>query len=253
MQAALDATRQAQSFAGAPNVDNLAMTVVALTGFEGTLDHPWAALREQEVHYTASMVKIAAMYAAFDLRASADQLAVAGGLTTWAQIEAALISTFNPEIDAHTPGPIASSPALGPQDKSRKPSYSALLQLGSGPDFVVDFSPAQLAAFEDMMVQQNNAGAGTTIHALGYPYLDGKLTDDGFFDGVSNGIWLAGDYVGQWPTARIACVNDRDTAQGTTTWQLASLMTLLADDRLVGQLSSQGMKDLMGRAGTFFE
>ena len=252
MQGALDTTRQALSLAGAPNVDNLAMTVVALTGFERTLNHPWAALRQHEVHYAASMVKIAAMYAAFDLRSSADQLAIARGLTTWAQIEAALVSTFNPEIDVHTPGPIASSPTLGPHDKRRKPSYSALLQRGSGPDFIVDFTRAQWAAFEDMMVQQHNAGAGVTIHALGYPYLDGKLTDDGFFDGVSNGIWLAGDYVQQWPYARIACVNDRDTAQGTTTWQLASLLTLLADDQLVGPLSSRGMKDLMARAGTFF-
>jgi len=252
MQTALDATRQTLSLAGAPNVDSLALIVVALTGFEQTTNHPWAGLREHEEHYSGSLIKVAAMYAAFDLRASADQLATDGSLTTWPQIEAALRSSFDPDIDTHTPPLISGSPLLGPQDKTRKPNYSAVLQLGAGGDFVVDFTQTQRNAFEDMMVQQHNPGATTTIHGLGYPYLNGKIADDGFFDGVGEGLWLAGDYAGQWPAARIPCVNDHDTAQGTTVWHLAMLLTLLADDMLVGTLSSGGMKDLMARAGKFF-
>src|SRR5215831_5590531 len=50
MQTALDATRQTLSLAGAPNVDSLALIVVALTGFEQTTNHPWAGLREHEEH-----------------------------------------------------------------------------------------------------------------------------------------------------------------------------------------------------------
>ncbi|MFI9587039.1 hypothetical protein ACIHCQ_35665 [Streptomyces sp. NPDC052236] len=252
MQSALKAKRQALSLAGAPNAGNLAMTVVVLTGFEGTRQHPWAGLRENEEHYASSLVKIAAMHAAFDLRASADQLATAGGLTTWPQIEAALVAAFNPEIAAHTPALISGSPSLGAQDKTRRPDYSAVLRPGSGPDFTVDFTQAQMDAFENMMVDQKNPGATVTIHGLGYPYLNGKIADDGFFDGTSHGVWLAGDYAQQWPAARIPCVNDVDTAQGTTARHLAKLMTLLADDVLVGPLSSAGMKDLMARAGNFF-
>ncbi|MBV6702361.1 hypothetical protein [Kitasatospora aureofaciens] len=253
MQAALNTTQASLSAAGAPNVDNLAVIVVALTGFEGATNHPWAALREQDECYSASLIKIAAMYTAFDLRASADQLATDKGLTTWPQIEAELKATFDPDIAAHTPSLISGSTALGPADKTRKPNYSAVLQLGSGPDFLVDFTPAQTSAFEDMMVQQHSPGATTTIHGLGYPYLDGKIADDGFFDSTSSqGLWLAGDYAGVWPAVRIPCVNDVDTAQGTTARQLAGLLTLLADDKLVGQKSSQGMKGLMARAGKLF-
>lgn len=251
MQAALDATQQTLSAAGAPNADNLAVIVVALTGYEGSPNHPWAALREQEEHYSASLLKVSAMYAAFDLRSSADQLATGSGLTSWPQIEAALKSTFDPDIDAHTPSLISGATSLGSQDKTRKPTYSAMLQPGSGP-FAVDFTAPQNAAFEDMMVQQNDPGATTTIHALGYPYLAGKIQDDGFFDGVSDGVWLAGDYAQVWPPVRISCVNDVDTAQGTTAWQLASLLTILADDNLVGTTSSQDMKGLMARAGKWF-
>ncbi|MFF8449478.1 hypothetical protein ACF06Q_17540 [Streptomyces leeuwenhoekii] len=252
MQSALTAKRQELSLAGAPNAGNLAMTVVVVTGFEGTGQHPWAGRRENEEHYSASLLKIAAMYAAFDLRASADQLATAGGLTAWPPIEAALVAAFNPEIAAHTPALISGSTKLRAEDKARRPDYPAVLRLGSGPDFTVDFTQAQTDAFENMMVDQETPGATTTIHGLGYPYLDGKIADDGFFDGTAHGVWLAGDYAQQWPAARISCVNDVDTAQGTTTRHLAMLMTLLAEDALVGPLSSVGMKDLMARAGNFF-
>jgi hypothetical protein len=42
MQSALDAARQALSLVGAPNVNTLALIVVALTGFENATIHPWA-------------------------------------------------------------------------------------------------------------------------------------------------------------------------------------------------------------------
>lgn len=251
MQAAMDTTQAALSFAGSPNVNNLAMSVVMITGSEGTFNHPWAGLRVHETHYAASMVKIAAMYAAYDMRASADILVKEQGLTSWSDIQDALLADFNPEIDAHNPTQITGSPLLRPQDKSRKPNYAAMLEPASSGVFAVDFTAAQLAAFQDFVVQQHDAGAGTTIHNLGYPYLNGKIADDGFFDGT-DGLWLAGDYVHTWPAARIACINDVDTAQGTTTFQFASLMTLLANEVLVGETSSQEMKALMGSAGTFF-
>jgi hypothetical protein len=252
MQAALTATRSALSLTGAPNVNNLAMIVIPLSGFAGSTNHPWAGLREREMHYSGSLLKIAAMYAAYDLRSSADELATAGGLTTWPQVEAALRATFDLDIVAHTPTTISGSPLLFPEDKARKPNYAAMLRVGGGADFVVNFTQAQLDAFENMMVQQDNPGATTTIRGLGFPYLAGKIADDGFIDSARNGVWLAGDYSGTGRAARVPCVNDVDTAQGTTARQLGSLMTLLAHAQMVGRLSSREMKALMARAGNFF-
>jgi hypothetical protein len=80
------------------------------------------------------------MYAAFDLRSSADQLASDGGLTTVPAIEAALKSTFDDEVTAHTPSLISGSPLLRAEDKTRKPNYRAVLQLAAGGDFDVDFT-----------------------------------------------------------------------------------------------------------------
>ena len=48
IQAAMDATQLTLSSGGSPNVNNLAMTVVIITGSEGTFDHPWAGLRAND-------------------------------------------------------------------------------------------------------------------------------------------------------------------------------------------------------------
>src|SRR5215470_15014581 len=57
MQTALLTARQALSLIGTPNVDRLALIAVGLTGFAGTNNHPWAAIRDTEVHYSASLLK----------------------------------------------------------------------------------------------------------------------------------------------------------------------------------------------------
>jgi hypothetical protein len=110
---------------------------------------------------------------------------------------------------------------------------------------------AQLNALE--IANAHNPGATTTIHGLGYPYINGKVADDGFFEGTK-GVWLAGDYAfgTQWPAARIDSLNDGPSAQATTAVHLARLLTLLFDNRLVGPLSSASMQDLMERAGKWF-
>lgn len=253
MQVALVTARQALSAIGALNVDRLALIAVALTGFAGTNNHPWAAIRDTEVHYSASLLKVAAMYAAFDLRSSADQFAVAGGHTSWTTLGPALRQQFDSEITSHTPSLITASPDLLPQDKTRKPNYQAVLDVTNGAVWTVDFSAAQVAALEDMLVQQNNPGATTTIHGLGYPYLNGKIADDGFISG-SVGMWLAGDYAGgaQWRAARINSGNDGLVAQATTARHLARMFTLLFTNRLVGTQSSLDMQDFLARAGAWF-
>ncbi|TDD35542.1 hypothetical protein E1287_13775 [Actinomadura sp. KC06] len=258
MQAALETARQGLLAIGTPNVDRLALMVVLLTGHEGQDGHPWAGVRTDEEHFSASLLKVAAMYAAFDLRSSADQLVAPAGLTSWPDIEAALRAEFDPEIDAHTPVLISDpglSPKLRPQDRHRKPDYGAVLKPGTGSVFVVDFTPGQLSAFRDMIVGQHNPGATTTIHGLGYPYLNGKLADDGFFESSNNkGVWLAGDYTNEtnWPSARIDSVNDGLVAQATTVEHFARMLTLLFDDRLIGPTSNAEMRSLMQQAGAWF-
>jgi hypothetical protein len=144
--------------------------VVCLTGFAGTNNHPWASIRDTEEHYSASLLKVAAMYAAFDLRAKANQLATEisfGGPAGWLTLEPALRAQFDViEITAHTPPLIASSSELGAADKVRRPDYRAMLDVTNGPTWAVDFSAAQKLAFEDMIVQQNNPGATTTTTGL---------------------------------------------------------------------------------------
>lgn len=253
MQAALDASKAALAAVGTSNVDRLALMVVSLGGHTSAL-HPWAGLRELEEHYSASLIKVAALYAAVDLRASAEQLRAAQGLIDWPSLEAALVAEWTPEILAHVPALISNAASLTPALKTRMPAYSDVLQLvpdGAG-GVEVGFTARALAAFDNMIAGAHNPGATSTIHDLGYGYLNGKIADDGFFDGTGQGIWLAGDYASVWPYVRIPSVNDAGVAQATTAWHMALLLTLMCDGRLVGPQSSAEMLGQLQRAAGWF-
>ncbi len=169
MQTALLAARSALSLVGPSNVDTLALIAVAITDFAGTNNHPWAAIRDTEEHYSTSVLKVAAMYAAHDLRSSADQLATAEGHANMITLEPALRLQFDPAITAHTPSLITSSVELRPEDKIRKPTIAPFSTSPTGRTGRSTSAPLRWPHFEDMIVQRNNPGAITTIHGLGYP------------------------------------------------------------------------------------
>jgi hypothetical protein len=240
--------------AGTANADRIALTVVALGKKDADGRHPWVGLREREVHYSASLLKVAAMYAAFDLRSSADLLLRNEGLTTWAELKQRLDDEWTPDIAARTPDRIRNATGLPAAQRTRPPVYANVLRTGEDADGnpAVVFTKRIDDALDDMIPGAHNPGATTIIRDLGYPYLNAKLADDGFFDGIETGVWLAGDYSGQAPYVRIESVNDGAVAQATTALHLAALFTLMADGRLVGPQSSEDMRTLLGRAGGWF-
>jgi hypothetical protein len=254
MQSALEAAQLAQVVIGAPNANRIAIMVVALTSPDENGQHRWAGLRQQEEHYSASLIKVAAMYAAFDLRASAEQLREERSLTSWPDVETAIVAEWTPELLSRIPERIRNAPELPVPDRTRSPRYANMLTTAPDADgnVTVQFTPRIDQALDDMVPQAHNTGATTIIRDLGYPYLNAKLADDGFFDGAGSGIWLAGDYSGASPYVRIDSINDGLVAQATTAWHMALLYTLLADRRLVGPISSTDMLGLLGRAGNWF-
>src|SRR5205085_6559190 len=50
-----------------------------------------------------------------------------------------------------------------------------------------------------MIVESDDTSAGICIQGLGYSWINACLQKAGLFDGKSSGIWLAGDYVGDFP------------------------------------------------------
>jgi hypothetical protein len=113
-----------------------------------------------------------------------------------------------------------------------------------------------------MLRWSNNEAASKCIRALSYPYINGVLSAAGFFDRSSKvGLWLSGDYLNHdWlkgdragqplspPWARFQ--RRKVTNFGGTAFQVARLLTLLAQGRLVDKGSSTEMISIMtGVAG----
>jgi hypothetical protein len=231
--------------------------------------HQYAGIHDDEIHFSASLLKVAAMFAAYSLRSEARLLAATGGFANPNAFFTALAGKFK-STDAVQ--------AIQNKGVGLNPKYQDILQItsfGGGtpqidfkPDFFVPIpvdhplfvqyqtvhqhevdlghiksdeeNAATLAALSKvshmyrMIVPSNNASAGECIRRLGYAYINVKLMNAGLYDSKSTppkGVWLAADYAGG-PRVEIDSVNDGKSAQATSARQMARLFSLID----VGQL-----------------
>jgi hypothetical protein len=244
--------------------------------------HHYAGVHHDEMHFSASLLKAAAMYAAFSLRAEARELAGAGGLAD----ENAFMNALSQGFTAADAVPAIRSAGIGLKPRYKdiikvtgfgggalqvefNPSFSAPLatdhvlfdeyqtihaeEVRLGHIKETEENPKTLTALNKvshmyrMIVPSNNASAGECIRRLGYAYINVKLMKRGFYDPNSippKGIWLAADFVGG-PRVEIDSVNDGKSAQATTSRQMARLFSLIQLGELPG---STEMKELLKEA-----
>src|SRR5262249_51133884 len=62
------------------------------------------------------------------------------------------------------------------------------------------------------------------------------------------GIWLAGDFVSQYPYVRITSVNDAGVAQAGTALSMAQMMALIVNRACIDTASCNEMRDLLAKA-----
>jgi hypothetical protein len=193
------------------------------------------------------------MYSVYELRKAARQLADKQGITAPDDLFDALERKFNPVINRKL-NDIINRPGVNKTTTTQThylPRYRQVLYANksSGGGLVIDLSPQFKVNMHEMIVPSSNAHAGNCVRALGYGYLLGALESGGFYNkNTTNGIWLAGDYSGQakiWPYIRIGCVNDTDTAQGTTTYQMARWFSELYAHTVVDYPSTLEMLGLL--------
>ncbi|MFG2891303.1 hypothetical protein [Streptomyces sp. NPDC048248] len=229
-------------------VDRAAVTIALVSSHVGV--YPTAGRNQHQEHFSASLLKVAAMYAAFELRK--DVTPVSHGLTSRQEFLTALREQFNPSIREAVPR-IANASAI--TDLHLFPDYGKVFDSPFNPStgqLAVNFSESFWNSLQDM-IGGSNAAAAATIHGLGFGYLNGALANGGFFDDPSAiGIWLAGDFQGQWPPVRISSDNDGMVAQATTTHQMANLYALMREEALVGPQDSNSMLDLLAGGATWF-
>ncbi len=182
--------------------------------------HHYAGIHDDEVHFSASLMKVAAMYAAFSLRAEARKLAAPGGFAN----EGAFIAALKLKFKSTDAVPSIQSAGVG-----LEPRYLDVLKVTGfgGGTLQVEFNPSFVSHMSQMIVPSNNASAGECIRRLGYAYINVKLMNGGFYDRTtSKGIWLAADFVGG-TRVEIDSVNDGKVAQATTSRQMARFFSLI--------------------------
>jgi len=196
-----------------PESAKIAVSIFAIDG----ADEHYAGINDELMCYSGSLVKVAAVYAAHDLRAQARMHAG----TNFRRVE-----DFRESL-ASVIAPTGAVPQLRSMGVGLQPNLSSILDgfRSEGPNRV-EFTPA----FRDHHLSSNigdqtsvfhNAGARPIIRALGYSYINVSMMRSGFYDPTTRkGIWLAGDYSGdlkdkakRLAVSRVPVVND-DVAEG---------------------------------------
>lgn len=247
-------------------------------------DPPYGGMNDLSEYFVASLAKVGAMYAAYQLRSFVKEQARAfdGIVET---LLPSLEKTITPQIESQVPGLAKDHPAL---TKIFTASYSmnsqgCNIQFSSAIfDKTLDEidtleekkSPSAFAETRKLGFQQrlelmikwsSNCGACTCISDLGFQYINAALRKAGLFDpSSSTGLWLGAGYgsgcrgatVGRTNAignGRVPIVNKRapdEVFQVATPRSVARMLRALAELKLVDAEASGGLgsiKDLLDK------
>lgn len=220
---------------------------VALVALNPDGSRPLAEFRGSEMHFAASLLKVAALYAVFELKKTLEEVAKAAGAEgDGPSVLAAVAQALKPAILEQA----RALPALRRvTDSDALPDHASLFDVARprrGPGLDVSFSAATAERLRHMIAVSDNEAATACIRGVGYGFLAGALTLGGFFDArAARGVWLGGGYTASGPRCEVPSVNDGLVAHATTVRDMARLYTLLADGQLVDAPSSREMAALL--------
>jgi hypothetical protein len=223
---------------------------IAIVALNDAAPHGFAGQLASEVHYSASLLKTAAMYAAFELRKAANDLLLESHPAA-AEVFSTLRSEFDEVINQNRVKQLDGVNL----DGFLLPRWEQIFNFDPATS-TVNFSQAFFGRLFDAIADGDNAAAGDVVHGLGFGYLTKAVADAGFFDPdtadqpqTADGIWLCGDFGHGFPPQRIPCVNDTPVAQATSVRQMARLFTFLAaNEPLVDGGSNGAMVNLLTQA-----
>lgn len=227
-----------------PRFSKLGVAIIDLTGRtrrpDGAGWTTFAGWNMYDQRFAASLVKIAAMFAAFrlrnNLRIAANEVKADNGK----QVLKTITADWKGVVETAVP--------------SGRPDFPKLDQIftisGSTGAWNIDFSKAYRDHMEAMIGHSNNHSASVCIDGLGFQYLNGALAAEGLYSAEFGGLWLGGNYAGRdWmlePRTKL-------THMGATAKAVAAFLTLLETSRLVSPDASHEMRHIMGLAGSWFE
>ena len=201
--------------------------------------------------FTASLVKVGVLYAAYELRKSVNNLATVLGITTLNTLIERLKSDFDKEIMENFRNILTK---LKPEIKGdfgsaiTAPKYQDIFKvnpLNTG-NLSFTFSDQFNTNLRKMIIEGYNESAGACIKALSYSWINGALHAAGFFDlDQQKGIWVGGTFTGALPIINIPTRNDANAAQVSTCSHMANLYAHLVQGSLVSPSDSDEMLNLL--------
>ncbi len=241
---ALATERAALGDADKTRLDKVALIVARLTP-AGTMEY--AGVHETEMYFSASLLKVAMLYASFELEAQVNQLATDLPAPTAAKFLERVRLEFGKTIER-------SVARINRPGEWRTTKFKEVLRaLPDGPNrFRVELHPTHAADLGKIFtVQDKNIAPRDTMHRLGYSYVNRALEAAGFFNAASaNGIWTTADY-GSWPDFHVpvATRGGRPERNGSssaamTALAMASLLAHLQRGTLVDAAASARMRTI---------
>jgi hypothetical protein len=196
---------------------------ISITLLDSAGNHQYAGIKDKDtgMHYSGSLPKVAALYAAYDLRAAARKHAKDNAFTT----TPGFLTSFDSAVV--TTGAVAKIQTAG---HGLKPVLASIFTgFKATPPNQVDFTQGFQTELNKI---DDSPSAGRVIRALGYAYINVSLMKGGFFNAATEkGIWLAGDYSGGTITDTVRMPVENDTVvggsgQALTTEQMSRMFRL---------------------------
>jgi len=270
LQQALNRARTSLSAAQIAEMSQIPLKIVHLDAdvrrqrqAGGAAAYPAAGFLDRQVHFSGSLVKVAAMYAAFELGVAAKKFAadLRPAAADGPALFAALRDNFKSRIKSAVPEIVKTAKIT---DEHTLPHYEKLFDASRAPGggFTVDLKQSIKDDFDAMVslrarggpdaggIPASNEAARNIIHAVGYGYINGALAAGGFYE--PPGVWLAGDYMSEWPPVEVWSENDGNVRTATTVHHMAKLYVLAHDRTLVGPKSSASMLAILETGGSWF-
>jgi hypothetical protein len=202
------------ALAANPATKNLCIAVVDMLAPPSGVDGVYQGLNDDDMIFVASLQKISAMFAAFELRSRVQQYvtsALASGMSTsaadWRKMQLDLRAAWQPQLNAAFP------PAKFPQGF---PNLNTIFSLSAAGTVEFSSSGANQETIDKglstgmkflewlnrMLRWSDDGAASKCILALSYPYINGVLKGAGLFEPASTGIfsgpprglWISGHY-----------------------------------------------------------
>jgi hypothetical protein len=215
----------------------------------------YAEINGTKMHYSGSLVKVAALYAAFDLRATARKHAKDNNSLDQNAFFTSLTSAIDTRIVIQR---------LKDFGKGLKPDLTKIFKGFKDTGLnKVEF----LDSFQtDLDNIGENVNAGRIIRALGYSYINLSMMRGNFFsEATLKGVWLAGDYSQEsiLKSVRVPVENDivpGGSGQAITTKEMSRMFQLIHTKQGLSHVTdvsekaagNKGMHDILITEGSFF-